>query len=96
MANEPIVIIKTTSGEEIIAKVLVNTADEFKVAKPRMITMMAGPDGRPQPAIMPWIISAPDADVPINNSVMAIIPAPKDVERMYLQNTTSIDLSGKL
>lgn len=85
-----IVTIKTTAGEEIVAKLVLETETHVKVSKPLVLT--AGQKGI---ALVPFLFTTdPDADIEISRAtVMVIAPTIKDAADTYLQNTTGIKLA---
>ena len=92
-----VVILKLTTGEEVIAKEEWNmkssTVGEVRsFFKPRVFHMMRTPEGI-QGSFIPWLLTAPDADVEILDSfIVTKIDAPTDIEKAYLKNTSSIEL----
>lgn len=93
-----VVIIKSIAGDEIIASIVSDGTHSLTISKPRVVTIMQGPNGQPSAGLIPWIIVAPDVDVTIERTALAAHPidAPMDVEKMYLMQTSSLDLSGKI
>ena len=86
-------VIKLTSGEEVIADIS-ESGGMWKLSKPRVIQMMQTDRGV-QAALVPWMITSPDGKFLVNDShVVTYIVAPKEVADLYLQQTTSIDLSA--
>lgn len=91
-----VVVIKTVGGEEVIAGVVSNTPDSFKVSKPRLVIKTETPNGIGI-SLVPWLMAAPDFDVEIANSIMAVVPAPSDIASRYLELVSGIVMpSGKL
>ena len=85
-----IISIKTTAGEEIIAK-LVEDNDKFvKVSKPLCLTATKEGIG-----LVPFMFTIdPDTEISISKqTVMVVAPSVKHSADAYLQNTTGIKLA---
>lgn len=91
-------IFKLISGEEVIAKVVQHGMEFVKVSSPRCIQMFQDHTGQPRAGLAPWIMSSPDAVLNMRVASFAIdpIPAPSDIERGYLSNTSGIQISQSL
>jgi len=89
VASGEVVTIKTTAGEEIVAKLIEETATSIKVAKPLVLT--ASQKGI---ALVPFLFTTePEADIEIfKGTVMVLAPTGKDAADTYIQNTTGIKL----
>jgi hypothetical protein len=85
-----IVTIKTTAGEEIVAKLVEENPIGITVAKPLVLT--AGQKGI---ALVPFLFTTdPDANITISKgTVMVLAPTVKDAADTYIQNTTGIKLA---
>jgi hypothetical protein len=85
-----IVTIKTTAGEEIVAKLVEDTPTGVVVKKPLCLT--ATKDGV---GLVPFLFTTDsDIDVTINkNAVMVLAPTMKDAADTYIQQTTGIKLA---
>jgi hypothetical protein len=85
-----IVTIKTTAGEEIVAKLVEENPMNITVAKPLVLT--AGQKGI---ALVPFLFTTdPDANITISRAtVMVLAPTIKDAADTYIQNTTGIKLA---
>jgi hypothetical protein len=85
-----IVTIKTTAGEEIVAKLVEENPMGITVAKPLVLT--AGQKGI---ALVPFLFTTdPDANITISKgTVMVLAPTVKDAADTYIQNTTGIKLA---
>lgn len=85
-----IVTIKTTAGEEIVAKLVDENPMGITVSKPLVLT--AGQKGI---ALVPFLFTTdPDADVTISRgTIMVLAPTVKDAADTYIQNTTGIKLA---
>jgi hypothetical protein len=87
-----IVALKLTSGEEVIAMKRIDGS----YSKPRVIQMVHTQNGV-QAGLVPWILSNPDETVRVNQSaILAEVDVVGDVEKSYLQQTSTLDLSTKL
>ena len=87
-----IVVLKLTSGEEIIAK----ECDQGGYESPRCIQMMQTKTGV-QAGLVPWILAAPDATVGIAPHTVITETVPTaDVEQAYMQQTSCLDLTTKM
>jgi hypothetical protein len=85
-----IVTIKTTAGEEIVAKLVEENPMGITVSKPLVLT--AGQKGI---ALVPFLFTTdPDANITISKgTVMVLAPTVKDAADTYIQNTTGIKLA---
>ena len=86
-----IVTIKTTAGEELIAKLVEDNITGVVVSKPLALT--ASQKGI---AMVPFLFTTdPDANVTISkNTVMVLAPTMKDAADSFIQNTTGIKLAS--
>jgi len=84
-----VVTIKTTAGEEIVAKLIEDGDNGVKVSKPLCLT--ATKDGI---GLVPFLFTTdPDAEVTINRStVMVLAPTVKDAADRYTEQTSGIKL----
>ena len=84
-----VVTIKTTAGEEIVAKLVEENPIGITVNKPLVLT--ASQKGI---ALVPFLFTtSPDADITISRAtVMVLAPTDKDASDTYIQNTTGIKL----
>ena len=85
-----IVTIKTTAGEEIVAKLVEENPMAITVSKPLVLT--ASQKGI---ALVPFLFTTdPEANVSISRgTVMVLAPTIKDAADTYIQNTTGIKLA---
>jgi hypothetical protein len=85
-----VVTIKTTAGEEIVAKLVEDGPMGVRVKKPLCLT--ATKDGI---GLVPFLFTTdPDAEVTINkNSIMVLAPTVKEAKDTYIQQTTGIKLA---
>jgi hypothetical protein len=84
-----VVTIKTTAGEEIVAKLIEDGANGIKVSKPLCLT--ATKDGI---GLVPFLFTTdPDAEVTINRStIMVLASTVKDAADRYTEQTSGIKL----
>jgi hypothetical protein len=85
-----VVTIKTTAGEEIVAKLIEEGPISVKVSKPLCLT--ATKDGI---GLVPFLFTTdPDAEISINrNTIMVLAPTIKDAADRYTEQTTGIKLA---
>jgi hypothetical protein len=85
-----VVTIKTTAGEEIVAKLIEENPMGVTVSKPLCLT--ATKDGI---GLVPFLFTTdPDAEVTINkNTIMVLAPTIKDAADRYTEQTTGIKLA---
>ena len=86
-----VVTLKLTSGEEIIGKLVDDTADcHIKISKPMVIAM-----GQQGPGLVPYLFTvSPDKTIKIQRSVLVVFEATeKSYADAYIQNTTGIKLA---
>jgi hypothetical protein len=89
IAEGEVVTIKTTAGEEIIAKLVQDDEKSVTVSKPLALT--AGAKGI---ALVPFLFTTdPDTQITISKqTVMVVAPTDKEYADTYIQNTTGIKL----
>ena len=85
-----VITIKTTAGEEIVAKLVEENPLGLTVSKPLVLTASAKGI-----ALVPFLFTTdPDANITISKgTVMVIAPTHKDASDTYIQNTTGIKLA---
>ena len=85
-----VVTIKTTAGEEIVAKLLDENPLGVRVSKPLCLT--ATKDGI---GLVPFLFTTdPDTEVTINkHAIMVLAPTIKDAADRYTEQTTGIKLA---
>lgn len=86
-----VVTMKLINGEEIMAKLVEETATGFKISKP--LSLNAGPKGL---GMIPFLFTVDhEKDVVINKSaVMAITTTEQEFANQYTQGTTGIAIAG--
>jgi hypothetical protein len=84
-----VITIKTTAGEEIVAKLVEDGVMGVRVNKPLCLT--ATKDGI---GLVPFLFTTdPDAEVTINkNAIMVLAATVKEARDTYIQQTTGIKL----
>jgi hypothetical protein len=89
IATGEVVTIKTTAGEEIVAKLVDENVMGVTVNKPLVLT--AGQKGI---ALVPFLFTVEmDTNVTISRAtIMVLAPTAKDASDQYIQNTTGIAL----
>lgn len=85
-----VITIKLTSGEELVAKLVEETATYYKLSRPMVIGM-----GQQGPGLMPYLFTVhPDKDVKLLKSTVSLAEATdKQFADQFLQSTTGIKLS---
>jgi len=85
-----VITLKLTSGEELVARLVEEGADFYKLSKPSVIGM--SPKG---PALMPYLFTvSPDKDIKLGkNSVAVVAASDKEFADQYMQGTTGIALA---
>ncbi len=86
-----VITIKLTSGEEIVAKLVEEASDHYKLSRPMVIAM--GPKG---PGLMPYLFTVhPDKDVKLNKATVTLAEATdKDFANQFIQSTTGIAMAS--
>jgi len=89
IAEGEVVTIKTTAGEEIVAKLVEDGPMGVKVKKPLCLT--ATKDGI---GLVPFLFTTdPDSEIVINkNSIMVLAATVKDAADRYTEQTSGIKL----
>lgn len=81
-----VVTIKLTSGEEIIAKLVEDTDNYVKIAKPMVLAQTGKGIG-----MTPYLITVdPNKDVKIYKPISVIEPTELDAAKQYTHATTNI------
>ncbi len=85
-----VVTIKLTSGEELVAKLIEETATNYKLSRPLVLSM--GPKGI---GMVPYLFTvSPDKDIQLNKATVTVIAASdKEFSNQYIQGTTGITLA---
>jgi hypothetical protein len=84
-----VITLKLTSGEEIVAKLVEETATHYKLSRPMVIGM-----GQQGPGLMPYLFTVhPDKEVKLNKQVVAMAEGTdKGFADQFIQSTTGIKL----
>lgn len=84
-----VITLKLTSGEEIVAKLVEDGPNHYKLSKPMVIGM--GPKG---PGLMPYLFTVnPDKDVRLQKSTVTVAEATdEDFAKQFLETTSGIKL----
>ena len=85
-----VITLKLTSGEELVARLVEEGTDFYKLSKPSVIGM--SPKG---PALMPYLFTvSPDKDIKLGKNAVAVVAASdKEFADQYMQGTTGIALA---
>ena len=85
-----VITLKLTSGEEIVAKLVEETATYYKLGKPAVIGM--GPKG---PGLMPYLFTvSPDKEVKLLKTTVTVCEATdKQFADQFIEQTTGIKLA---
>ena len=85
-----VITLKLTSGEEIVAKLVEETATHYKLSRPMVIGM--GPKG---PGLMPYLFTvSPDKEVRLQKTTVTLAEATdKEFANQFMQSTTGITLA---
>lgn len=85
-----VITLKLTSGEEIVAKLIEETATHYKLSRPMVIGM--GPKG---PGLMPYLFTvSPEKEVKLQKNTVTLAEATdKDFANQFIQSTTGITLA---
>ena len=84
-----VVTFKLTSGEELVAKLVEDGPQHYKLSRPMVIGM-----GAQGPGLMPYLFTVhPDKEVKLNKGVVAMAEATdKQFADQFIQSTTGIKL----
>lgn len=83
------VTVKLSSSEEIIARFVSESDDNFTVEKAVILVQSQQGVG-----MMPWMMSAEDGEIALRkNNIIAICKSNADVAKAYMENTSSIALA---
>ena len=85
-----VITLKLTSGEELVGKLVEETAVHFKLSKPLVIGHT--PKG---PGLMPYLFTvSPDKDIKISKTAVTVAEATdEEFAKQYIQGTTGITLA---
>jgi uncharacterized alpha/beta hydrolase family protein len=84
-----VITLKLTSGEELVAKLIEENADYYKLSRPHVIGH--GPQG---PGLMPYLFTvSPDKEVKLLKKTVTVAEATDKVfADQFIQTTTGIKL----
>ena len=84
-----VITLKLTSGEEIVAKLVEETPDYYKLSKPMVIGM-----GAQGPGLMPYLFTvSPDKEIKLRKKTVTVAEATdKAFADQFIQSTTGIKL----
>jgi len=84
-----VITLKLVSGEEIIAKLVEEKVDSYRISKPLALSMTQKGIG-----MIPYLFTiSPEKDIKINKSTVVVIEATdKEFADQYIQGTTGIKL----
>lgn len=90
VAAGEVITLKLTSGEELVAKLVEETAVYYKLSRPMVIGM-----GQQGPGLMPYLFTIhPDKEVKLNKSTVTLAEATdKSFADQFIQSTTGIKLA---
>jgi hypothetical protein len=85
-----VITLKLTSGEEIVAKLVEETATHYKLSRPMVIGM--GPNG---PGLMPYLFTVhPDKEVKLSKITVTLAEATDaNFAKQFLESTSGIKLA---
>lgn len=97
MADQ-IVVLKVSTGEEIVGRLAEKSDEQMMLEKVRSLVMVPGPNpGEVGVQLIPFMTSNVDGKLGISIShIVATSAAEDNLERMYLQQTSGIDLSTSM
>lgn len=89
VAEGEVITIKTTAGEELLAKLVEETATGYKLSKPLCLTATQQGIG-----LTPYLFTTDmDTEITLSKSAIAVIaPTIKEYADTYIQQTTGIKL----
>ena len=90
VAAGEVITLKLTSGEELVAKLVEETDDSYKLSHPQVIGM--GPSG---PGLMPYLFTvSQDRDVKLLKKTVTVAePTDKTFADQFIESTTGIKLA---
>jgi hypothetical protein len=85
-----VITLKLTSGEEIVAKLVEETATYYKLSRPMVIGM--GPNG---PGLMPYLFTVhPDKEIKLLRGTVTMAEATDaNFAKQFLESTSGIKLA---
>jgi hypothetical protein len=100
MSDKEVIAIKTTSNEEVVAKLVSTEDDHLVLEKPRALVMQQMQDGTVSLGMLPFMASAnnpeftTESDVKLyKKDIMAeVVAVPEPLAKAYLGNVSGIQL----
>lgn len=85
-----VITLKLTSGEELVAKLVEETATHYKLSRPMVIGM-----GQQGPGLMPYLFTVnPEKEIKISKTALTVVEATDEMfAKQFIQSTTGIALS---
>lgn len=85
-----VITLKLTSGEELVAKLVEETEQHYKLSKPMVIGM-----GQQGPGLMPYLFTvSPDRDIPLlKSTVTVVVPSDEVFAKQFIETTSGIKLA---
>ena len=85
-----VITLKLTSGEEIVAKLVEDGPQHYKLSRPMVIGM-----GQQGPGLMPYLFTVnPDKDVKLSKATVTVAEATdKQFADQFIESTTGIKLA---
>jgi hypothetical protein len=85
-----VITLKLMSGEELVAKLVEETATHYKLSKPMVIGM-----GQQGPGLMPYLFTVnPEKEIKILKTAITVAEATDEVfAKQFVQSTTGIALA---
>ena len=89
VSSGEVVTLKLTSGEELVAKLIEEGSNYYRLSKPLVLSMSAKGIG-----MVPYLFTVdPDKEIKMNKSTVVVIEASdKEFANQYLSGTTGISL----
>jgi hypothetical protein len=97
--NDNVVVLRLTSGEEIVCRFIKDDDFAIVVDRPRQIMFTPTQTGGVQAQLAPVLFSHPDCrELKIFNHALAVapIPAPENLSKAYLENTSGIAFANQM
>lgn len=93
-----IITIKLVNGDEIITKLVEETANHLTVSKPLIVNAGLVPTGEMHIMLMPWIFTIDDKTnltIP-KDKVMTITLSGDEAKKSYIKRTTGLEIASTL
>ena len=92
---QDVIALKLATGEEVIGRVEYNDAQTLQLSKVRVVVIQPMANQQVGVGFMPFMACSPDGIIPLNKaSIVAEVRPNTDMEKAYLQQTSSIKLMG--